>query len=371
MLTVMGVRGVTACSLVSWKYYFTVIFPLALAKFMSSAMSHVSISKVPVSYAHTVKATMPLFTVAISRVLFSEKHSWSVYLSLVPIVAGVAVATVTEVSFDVLGLGSALGATAGFSLMNIFSKKALKDTGMHHLRLLCTLGRISCLMFLPIWLIFDFGNVTNHLSDENNVSSSIIFLLVIDGITHWLQNILAFTILKLVAPLTYAVANVTKRISIVTVSIILIGNQVTASNVCGMLMAILGVFYYNKVKYEENKARSTLPTTMTPSSGGVEKKGGSILWQNQRGVAEDAQHVKLITSRAPSQHASQHHQQNGSGPSTSNGFMSYSNYQEQFVGGYHASNHMANGFNGQHQGSHHSQHNQFYHNSPYRGNKNQ
>ena len=89
--------------------------------------------------------------------------------------------------------------------MNIFSKKALKDTGMHHLRLLCTLGRISCLMFLPIWLIFDFGNVTNHLSDENNVSSSIIFLLVIDGITHWLQNILAFTILKLVAPLTYAV----------------------------------------------------------------------------------------------------------------------------------------------------------------------
>ena len=98
MLTVMGVRGVTACSLVSWKYYFTVIFPLALAKFMSSAMSHVSISKVPVSYAHTVKATMPLFTVAISRVLFSEKHSWSVYLSLVPIVAGVAVATVTEVS---------------------------------------------------------------------------------------------------------------------------------------------------------------------------------------------------------------------------------------------------------------------------------
>ena len=108
--------------------------------------------------------------------------------------------------------------------------------------------------------------------------------------------------LALMVFLFFFQANVTKRISIVTVSIILIGNQVTASNVCGMLMAILGVFYYNKVKYEENKARSTLPTTMTPSSGGVEKKGGSILWQNQRGVAEDAQHVKLITSRAPSQH---------------------------------------------------------------------
>merc|ERR1712203_25764 len=110
----MGVRGGPTCS--TWKYYFSVIVPLGSAKFLASVMSHVSISKVPVSYAHTVKASMPLFTVITTRVLFGEKHSYSVYLSLVPILAGVAIATVTEVSFDVWGLGSALAATAGFSL---------------------------------------------------------------------------------------------------------------------------------------------------------------------------------------------------------------------------------------------------------------
>ncbi|KAK4875185.1 hypothetical protein RN001_011607 [Aquatica leii] len=290
---------------ISWKYYFKLIVPLAFGKFFASVFSHVSIWKVPVSYAHTVKATMPLFTVILSRVIMGEKQTYKIYFSLIPIIAGVAIATITEISFDVIGLVSALASTMGFSLQHIYSKKVLHDTGVHHLRLLHILGRLALFMFLPIWVFVDLI----HLKDNPETSFGnyrVVMLLVVDGILNWLQNIVAFSVLSLVTPLTYAVANASKRIFVISISLFILGNPVTGLNICGMLLAIFGVFYYNKAKYDAKQAQQKQTLLPFSQKNWHDRNNGYILYPQQNGK------LNGVTSNG--------HQKNGINP-----FITHSN----------------------------------------------
>ncbi|RXI06625.1 hypothetical protein DVH24_025761 [Malus domestica] len=86
----------------------------------------VSFSKVAVSFTHVIKSSEPVFSVVFSSFL-GDSYPLQVWLSILPIVMGCALAAITEVSFNVQGLWGALISNVGFVLRNIYSKRSLQN----------------------------------------------------------------------------------------------------------------------------------------------------------------------------------------------------------------------------------------------------
>ena len=248
ILIVSGTNGIHGSGSQK-RVYYRRLMGLSVGKIFASVASHISILHIPVSYSHTVKATMPVFTVFFSKCLLKESHSIFVYLTLVPIVGGVLMATASEIVVDMLGITNALLSTGAFTLQNIYSKKVMRDIEIHPLQLLEHITIIALVIFIPIWALVD-GRVflLGNPEFETHNLFHIITLIVLAALCNVGQNIFAFCVISTVSPLSYAIANVTKRIVIITGSLMFFKDPFTLTTVLGMCVAILGVFLYNRAK---------------------------------------------------------------------------------------------------------------------------
>ncbi|MFS7987023.1 putative sugar phosphate transporter domain-containing protein [Helianthus anomalus] len=67
-----------------------------------------SFAAVTVSFTHTIKALEPFFNVAASQFILGQSIPITLWLSLAPVVIGVSMASLTELSFNWLGFISAM-----------------------------------------------------------------------------------------------------------------------------------------------------------------------------------------------------------------------------------------------------------------------
>ncbi|CAG9134937.1 unnamed protein product [Plutella xylostella] len=233
--------------------YTRALLPLAGAKLGAMLLSQVAIWRMPVSYAHTVKATTPLWTALLQWAVWGVAAPRRVLGALALIAAGVALASLTELGADAGGLAAALGAAALLAAQHLYSKRAL-TAAPRPLQLLRALSVLAGAALLPPWLLADAPAL---LAGEWSARAA--GLLAADALLAWLQALAALGVLARVSPLAYGVASAAKRVAVVAASLLLLRNPAPPLNVAGMALAAAGVLLYNRAKAAPAAARPLLP----------------------------------------------------------------------------------------------------------------
>ncbi|XP_010259537.1 PREDICTED: triose phosphate/phosphate translocator, chloroplastic-like isoform X2 [Nelumbo nucifera] len=265
--------GVGYC-LVSWaiglpkrapidKDLLALLTPVAFCHALGHVMSNVSFAAVAVSFTHTIKALEPFFNAAASQFILGHRIPLALWLSLAPVVIGVSMASLTELSFNWTGFISAMISNIAFTYRSIYSKKAM--TGMDSTNVYAYTSIIALFFCIPPAILIEGPQLMQHgFSDA--IAKVGIFKFLSDlfwiGMFYHLYNQLATNTLERVAPLTHAVGNVLKRVFVIGFSIVVFGNKISTQTGIGTAIAIAGVAIYSLIKANmEEKKRKAATTT--------------------------------------------------------------------------------------------------------------
>ena len=269
------------------------LLPTATLQIIGHVTSNAALEYATVSFVHTIKATTPLFTVIICR-LMGEQFTLYLYLSLIPSMGGVMLVCASEIEFKMIGLVFAITSTVVFVLQNIFYKH-LFDSKRHPRKILLTsyvpfshdlitiiidnlhtlhdiidhtaitLDKLNVMFyscFVSFTFLFPYWIITMEYVEaiqSDIYLSKFLFLAFMTGLMHTIQSLVAFTIIDQVSPVAYSIASLFKRVVVIFGSFIWFHQQFYPIQGFGFILTFIGLYFYQVAK---TKAESVIETTI-------------------------------------------------------------------------------------------------------------
>ncbi|NP_001130193.1 Probable sugar phosphate/phosphate translocator At3g11320-like [Zea mays] len=230
------------------------IAALSLVFCGSVVSGNVSLRYLPVSFNQAVGATTPFFTAVFAYIMTVKRESWVTYLTLVPVVTGVIIASGGEPSFHLFGFIMCIGATAARALKTVLQGILLSSDGekLNSMNLLLYMAPIAVIFLLPA-TIFMEDNVVGVTIELAKKDFTIVWLLLFNSCLSYFVNLTNFLVTKHTSALTLQVLGNAKGAVAVVVSIMIFRNPVSITGMLGYTLTVFGVILYSESKKRSNK----------------------------------------------------------------------------------------------------------------------
>jgi solute carrier family 35 protein E1 len=231
------------------------LIPVSLGHLGTHIGAVVSLGAGAVSFTHIVKASEPVVSAALSAVMLGAVYHPVTYLTLLPIVGGVALASLKELSFTWVGFIAAMVSNLSSALRAILAKKTMGGgcgENMTEANIYAVLTILATIFILPITFALEppaaVRTCINSALATGLTAKTLWTNSLLAGAFYYLYNEVAFLALGRVNPVTHAIGNTVKRVVIIIASVIAFKTPISTLGIAGSSIAIMGTLLYSLAK---------------------------------------------------------------------------------------------------------------------------
>ncbi|KAM0947346.1 putative sugar phosphate transporter domain-containing protein [Dioscorea sansibarensis] len=241
------------------------IFPMSFVFCINIVLGNVSLRYIPVSFMQTIKSFTPATTVMLQWLVWRKHFDCRIWGSLVPIVGGILLTSITELSFDVFGFCAALFGCLATSTKTILAESLLHGYKFDSINTVYYMAPFATMILAVPALVLEGSGVVNWLQTHEEVLSSMIIIFS-SGVLAFCLNFSIFYVIHSTTAVTFNVAGNLKVAVAVLISWLIFRNPISIMNAIGCTVTLAGCTFYGIVRQKLAQRPGTPQTPRTPRS---------------------------------------------------------------------------------------------------------
>ncbi|RWR85318.1 UDP-galactose transporter 1 [Cinnamomum micranthum f. kanehirae] len=239
------------------------IFPMSFVFCINIVLGNVSLRYIPVSFMQTIKSFTPATTVILQWMVWKKSFNWQIWASLVPIVGGILLTSVTELSFNIFGFCAALFGCLATSTKTILAESLLHGYKFDSINTVYYMAPFATMILAVPALLLEGAGVINWFHTHQSICSSLI-IIISSGLLAFCLNFSIFYVIHSTTAVTFNVAGNLKVAVAVMVSWLVFRNPIPSLNAFGCAVTLLGCTFYGYVRHKLSQQPGTPRTPRTP-----------------------------------------------------------------------------------------------------------
>mmetsp|Transcript_8957 Transcript_8957/g.26875 ORF Transcript_8957/g.26875 Transcript_8957/m.26875 type:complete len:340 (+) Transcript_8957:116-1135(+) len=234
---------------------------LALAFFLGFVTFNAALGAMHVSLAMVLRATEPVFTLALSALAFGVDGFWRRLASLGPVVAGAGLSALGATDGSARGVLLCFASNGCFAARGVVTKQLKRRHGVDDYSLFL---HINGLGFFFALLASAAAAAARGPPDLGGVGR---VLLLANGVSFWAYLQLSWLVLARVSAVTHSVCNAMRRPVVILGDWLQFGNYISSTNAFGIALASGGALVYARVARALDAERPEEPAEPRWGSG--------------------------------------------------------------------------------------------------------